>query len=255
VDNNDVIRNVADPRFDRIAKTRWLLDMFHEVSKSIYNLDREVTVDECVVPYKGQYCFIRQFMPDKPIFFGIKVWLLASSKNRFIWKMEVYFGEGTGCGEHGLGYHVIDCMMDGLEHGGHCLVVDNLFANVNLFHHLIVRGIWATGTVRQTSKNLPNGLYRDSNPQIRGSMLIRTHIHRQMGVVSWQDKKLVTLLSIATPPWEPNMKVLQRGIPCVSSQLIVPSSPMHKQYVEYMRGVDVTDHLRSNYSCQLKCHK
>jgi hypothetical protein len=22
-----------------------------------------------------------------------------------------------------------------------------------------------------------------------------------------------------------------------------------------MRGVDVTDHLRGNYSCQLKCHK
>jgi hypothetical protein len=30
---------------------------------------------------------------------------------------------------------------------------------------------------------------------------------------------------------------------------------MHKQYVEYMRGIDVTDHLRGNYSCQLKCHK
>ena len=31
--------------------------------------------------------------------------------------------------------------------------------------------------------------------------------------------------------------------------------PMHRQYVEYMRGVDVTDQLRGNYSSQLRCHK
>jgi hypothetical protein len=85
-------------------------------------------------------------------------------------------------------------------------------------------------------------------------MLIRTHVHRQMGVVSWQDKKLVTLLSTAAPPWGRNVKVLRR-IPGLRGQLIVPSSPMHVQYVEYMRGVDVTDHLRGNYSAQLKSHK
>lgn len=75
-----------------------------------------------------------------------------------------------------------------------------------------------------------------------------------MGVVSWQDKKLVTLLSTAAAPWEPNSKVLRR-IPGLQGQLVVPSSPMHRQYVEYMRGVDVTDQLRGNYSSQLRCHK
>ena len=32
-------------------------------------------------------------MPDKFVRFGIKVWLLASYKSRFIWQMEVYFGK------------------------------------------------------------------------------------------------------------------------------------------------------------------
>ena len=86
--------------------------------------------------------------------------MLASSKSRFVWRVEVYFGEGTGAGKHGLGYHVVDRMVRGLEHRGHCLVVDNLFASVNLFHHLMCKGIWATGTVRRSSKNLPGGLYR-----------------------------------------------------------------------------------------------
>ena len=254
VDNNTIVRDVSDPRYDRIAKTRWLVEMFVNVSKDIYNLEREITVDECVIPYKGRYCFIRQFMPDKPVRFGIKVWLLASSKSRFVWQMEVYFGEGTGAGPHGLGYHVVERMVRGLENRGHCLVIDNFFASVNLFHELMYRGIWATGTVRRTSKNLPDGVYREPDTTLRGSMVMWTHVHRQMGVVSWQDKKLVTLLSTAAAPWEPNSKVLRR-IPGLLGQLVVPSSPMHRQYVEYMRGVDVTDQLRGNYSSQLRCHK
>ena len=77
--------------------------MFRTVSREIYNLEREITVDECIIPYKGKYCFIRQFMPKKPVRFGIKAWLLASSKSRFVYTIEVYFGEGTGGGPHGLG--------------------------------------------------------------------------------------------------------------------------------------------------------
>ena len=254
VDNAEVVRDTKDSRFDKIAKTRWLVENFVEVSEAIYNLEREITVDECVIPYKGKYCFIRQFMPDKPIRFGIKVWLLASSKSRFVWWIEVYFGEGTGVGEHGLGYHVVQRMVEGLGGRGHCLVVDNLFASVNLFHELMVMGIWATGTVRKNSKNLPSGLYRKTDKAERGSMLIRTHVHRQMGVLSWQDKKLVTILSTAVPPWAPGVSVLRRE-KGRSGRLIVPSSPMHTQYTEYMRGVDVTDQLRSTYSSQLRCHK
>ena len=116
VDNAKVIRDVKEPGYDRIAKTRWLLDMFTNVLKAIYNLEREIIVDECVIPYKGRYCFIKQFMPDKPVCFGIKVWMLASSKSRFVWRIEVYFGEGTGTREHGLGYHVVERMTAGLHH-------------------------------------------------------------------------------------------------------------------------------------------
>lgn len=80
------------------------------------------------------------------------------------------------------------------------------------------------------------------------------HVHKQMGVVSWQDKQIVTILSTAAAPWEPGVSVLRRVVG-LKGKLVVPSSPMHTQYVEYMRGVDVTDQLRGNYSSQLRCHK
>ena len=146
-------------------------------------------------------------MPDKPICFGIKVWMLASSKSRFVWRIEVYFGEGTWFGEHGLGYHVVERMIVGLHHWDHCLVVDNLFGSVTLFHELMVQGFWATSTVRRRRKNMP-GVYREPNSDVKGSILIKTHVHQQMGVVSWQELKLVMLISIAAPPWASEVTVL-----------------------------------------------
>ena len=37
------------------------------------------------------------------------------------------FGEGIGAGPHGLGYHVVERMVRGLENRGHCLVIDNFY--------------------------------------------------------------------------------------------------------------------------------
>ena len=69
--NMTLIWDAKDPKFDRIAKTRWLVEMFGNVSRDIYNLKRKVTVDKCVIHSKGKYRFMRQFMLDKPVRFGI----------------------------------------------------------------------------------------------------------------------------------------------------------------------------------------
>ena len=35
----------------------------------------------------------------------------------------------------------------------------------------------------------------------------------------------------------------------------IPTSPVHKAYTQWMRGVDVSDQLRGEYSCQVRSHK
>jgi hypothetical protein len=59
VDNRNMATNSSDPRFDPIAKTRWIIEHFNIVSRTLYNLQREITIDECVIPYKGKYAKIR----------------------------------------------------------------------------------------------------------------------------------------------------------------------------------------------------
>ena len=62
--------------------------------------------------------------------------------------VEVYMGLGTGLSPDGqLGSAVCDLLLTGLEHCGHILVCNDFFSSVKLFHGLLCRGIYATGTV------------------------------------------------------------------------------------------------------------
>lgn len=65
-----------------------------EVLKEKYHYEVNVTVDEVMVPYKGRYCNIKQYMKGKPVKFGIKNWALASSQTPYVSNIVVYLGVG-----------------------------------------------------------------------------------------------------------------------------------------------------------------
>jgi hypothetical protein len=84
VNNETMVTDQAAEGYDKIAKVRWLMEEFVRISQSLYNAERTCTIDEIMVPYKGRYCAIRQYMKSKPVRFGIKLWDLASSQSRFV---------------------------------------------------------------------------------------------------------------------------------------------------------------------------
>jgi hypothetical protein len=80
--DNDTLIQPWEIGHDKLDKVRWLVEHFFEVSQAKYNPQATLTVDEIMVPYKGQYCNIRQYMKGKRVRFGIKVWALVSSQSR-----------------------------------------------------------------------------------------------------------------------------------------------------------------------------
>ena len=59
-----------DPRsftYDKLHKLGWMLDEVREKFKAMWSPDQQITVDEGMVMYKGQYCPMRQYMPKKPV--------------------------------------------------------------------------------------------------------------------------------------------------------------------------------------------
>jgi hypothetical protein len=60
---------------------------------SMWSPNQQMIVDEGMIMYKGKYCLIRQYMPKKPIRFGLKVWAAADALSKYLWDFEVYCGK------------------------------------------------------------------------------------------------------------------------------------------------------------------
>lgn len=71
------VTNRAYPSLDKIAKVRWLICEMNTSFKSIWNVVKYLTIDEMMVTYKGKFCTIHQYLPDKPCKWGLKVWCVG----------------------------------------------------------------------------------------------------------------------------------------------------------------------------------
>ena len=78
---------------DRIYKIRPIIDMVKDLYPSIYVSNRELSVDETMLKFKGRL-FWKQYMPKKPSAkWGIKVWSLCDAKTSYLLKCNVYTGK------------------------------------------------------------------------------------------------------------------------------------------------------------------
>jgi hypothetical protein len=59
IDNKSIISNKNDPTYDKIAKTRWLVEARNELCRQFYNAKQNLCVDEMMIKYIGNYSPIR----------------------------------------------------------------------------------------------------------------------------------------------------------------------------------------------------
>jgi hypothetical protein len=77
---------------DKLAAIRFILDEFVNNCKSIYCVGEFFTIDEMPVPFRG-CCGFLQYMPNKPVKYGIKIFALCDAKTFFTGNLEVYWGK------------------------------------------------------------------------------------------------------------------------------------------------------------------
>ena len=94
----------------------------------MYNPGKNVSVDEAMIPFSS----LKQYMPQKPVKRGIKVWALADAVNGFMANFQVYIGKAGNGVERGLGANVIKTLtrryLDSFLH----VFFDNFFTGVDL---------------------------------------------------------------------------------------------------------------------------
>lgn len=143
--------------------------------REMYVPQKYVAIDQHMIKSYHRSGF-RKFIKDKPTKWGIKLWVLADSFNRYTVDFNLYTGRTAGqtIGEHGLGYDVVMHLMAPYFGKGYHLFVDNFYSTLTLFKHLYDKGGIATGTILDSRHSFPPALKNSkewAKGRERGSVL------------------------------------------------------------------------------------
>lgn len=96
----------GQPGYDAIYKLRPFLEPFIANSQAAYSPNRELSVDEAMIGFKGRLSFI-QYLPNKPTKWGMKAYVLADSVTGYVYNWRLYTGTTTcTCNMHRICTHI-----------------------------------------------------------------------------------------------------------------------------------------------------
>lgn len=209
-------------------------------------------VDETMVRFKGRLKF-RQYLPMKPIKWGIKVWCLAESQTGYVANFQVYTGKDDRQTEHGLSHRVVMDMCASIQGTQAQVFFDNYFTTGKLLKDLKALNIQACGTVRQDRcrEVPPTELPKTARRQ--QGVVLEKHRYRvcqsdDLMFCHWQDTKPVLVLSNYHDPKQVGQvrRTVKEGQNRPQRRLI-PVPACLSDYQMHMKGVDLADQMVGYY--------
>ena len=113
---------------DKFTHIREIFDLFVENCRGAYIPTNSLTIDEQLLPMKNRCPFI-VFMPNKPDKFGMKFWILAEVKLKYIVNVIPYLGALEKESRLGvpLAEHVVLNLTEVVQNKGYNVTTDNFF--------------------------------------------------------------------------------------------------------------------------------
>ena len=222
-----------------------------------------------MIAFKGRLGWI-QYMPKKPIKWGIKVFALCESSTGYTVRMKVYTGkeedlqappgaqapQGAQAGQpdpttqhpgkdfvYASGKVVLD-LIDGLQNQGYKIYCDNFYTSPALFKALKEKGFEACGTCKPTAAGLPKEANPKENKMKKGDP-IRYFEKDGLILSAWHDNKQVTVLSTMHDATESQKQLRSRHDP--TGHRLVTKPVMVTDYNANMGGVDKADQYYQYY--------
>ena len=240
-----------DPERDRLYKVRPLVDHLVSKFKSTYIPEKEISVDEELLLWKGRLVF-KQYIPLKRARFRIKMFSLCENSG-YLWNSYVYLGKEPDrhatdrqlVNRLGLSGAVIPRLMENLLDKGYHVYVDNWYTSEALFTYLSEHDTAACGTARKNRLKLPATFTTPNLP--KGEHRFRRH--ENMLAIRFNDKKEIYFLSTIHKANVINTRKRDRHGNVVRKLQLVDD------YNKYMGGVDRNDEMIGTYSCMRKSMK
>ena len=120
-------------------------------------MQKNISIDETMVPHKGKLNF-KQHIKNKPVKWGIKLWVLCEAKTGYVYRFKVYLGKEESNTEHILARKVVKHLISPLENKYHHLYINNFYCEPYLFKELETKKVLVCGTIRCNGKGFPKDL-------------------------------------------------------------------------------------------------
>uniref|UniRef100_A0A3P8SVH4 PiggyBac transposable element-derived protein domain-containing protein n=1 Tax=Amphiprion percula TaxID=161767 RepID=A0A3P8SVH4_AMPPE len=233
---DDKLTRLGRFRDDKLAAFRVLWEKWFARLPLLFNPGVDVCVDEQLVGFKGR-CGFRQYMPNKPAKYGIKIWVTCDVATSYAWRMQIYTGKPhSSSQEVNQGMRVTLQLTEGLQ--GHTVTCDNFFTSFALAEDLLRRKLVLVGTIRRNKPELPPHLLQLRQRKILSSVFAFT---KTAMVVSYMPKRGKNVLLFSTKHREPSVSDGEKTKPAA--------------ILDYSRckgGVDNLDKVVGTYSCRRK---
>ncbi|XP_062571144.1 piggyBac transposable element-derived protein 4-like [Saccostrea cucullata] len=248
--------NADSDKDDKLTRIRHLLEHVESISQSLFQPYESVSVDERMVASKHHYSGIRQFIRDKPIRFGLKLWVLADSITGYTYAFFVYLGKKRTELKNktkGLAYNVVMELSRTLFNQGYRIYTDSFYTTQHLATDLLQKKTYLVGAVKRSSSAMPSCL-KDielfEKVSTRGDF--RWHRDGDFVYVQWRDCKTVTIISpihkgSATGNCQ---RTVNERSGYKRKQLMQPV--VIKDYNTNMGGVDKSNQMLNKYPCYIK---
>lgn len=156
-------------------------------------LEREVAIDESMVPFRGRIYF-RQYIPGKKHKYGIKLFKLCS-KGGYTHRIVVYAGR-VEKSDGSVAEKIVFELMEQYLMRGRRLFADNWYSSISLAQRLIQNETDFVGTFRRNRRGFPKRLVQKK--QKKGEIMAL----RKDGItlMNWHDKRPVMMMSTCHGP-------------------------------------------------------
>lgn len=180
----------------KLFKVRPIIDHLNQRFQQLYILSENIALDESLTQWKG-WLDINQFIRNKAATVGIKTYEVCESQSGYLWRFEVHVGHDESPQDSPLSGVVpalVLKLLNGLEHKGHTVWMDNFYNSPALARELKVRGFDCVGTLRLNRQFVPTELTNLTKGALAVGQ-VRGCTSGDVDLVVWRDKNLVSLIS------------------------------------------------------------
>ena len=241
---------------DKFSKVNPLFKMINESCLQNFIPEKNVSIDESMVPYYGRHgC--KQYIQNKQVKFGYKLWVAATLLGSAI---QFYPSAGKDDNYNkdiGLGGSVVMTLISKLPtvpNSNYHVVMDNFFTSPSLLRLVKGNGMAATGTVRANrTENAPLQAVDDMKKEARGSSDVVNDNKSNVTLVRWKDNKVATVASTLSGK-EP-MKRACRYIKDKGGRVEIDQPNSISVYNKTIGGVDRMDQNIGAYIINIRSKK